>query len=247
MKRVVVISVGAFVLVAALGAQTQKQSPNKTETFWEKVLRIAGVSKTPGSLRGDQDVKAGDIWWVTRAEKAVPQRLTRGGGYYSPVFDGSGQNVLALKNGELYRVSLSGDAPVKLHTVADVTKLVGLSRDDSDQLLVIGEDPQHLPFAALLSIQSGQFAVIPHNANSSDDQVMIAHLAGWERVYGDTRVYTEKNEKQGPGGMTIEFTDVYLKHANDPPINLTHGNRVSSSQPSLSSDGRIVVFIRGDR
>ena len=57
----------------------------------------------------------------------------------------------------------------------------------------------------------------------------------------------EKNDKEGPGGMTIEFTDVYLKRGSYPPINLSHGNRISSSQPSLSGDGQKVVFIRGER
>ncbi len=248
MKRAIFVTIWIFVAIAFVAAQSQKAQPQKkTESFWAKVLRVAGVSTTPASLRSDDQVTGGDIWWVTVAEKAVPQRLTRGGGYSSPVFDVSGQNVLALKSGDLYRVRLSGDATVELHTVAGVTKLVGLSRDDPDQLLVIGEDQQHLPFAALFSIQSGRLLVIPHNADSSDDQVMLAHLSGWERVYDDTLLYTEKNEKQGPGGMAIEFTDVYLKRGSDPPINLTHGNRISSSQPSLSADGRVVVFIRDDR
>jgi hypothetical protein len=249
MKRAIFVSLWLFGAIALLAAQSQKAQPQqKTESFWAKVLRIAGVSTTPASLRSDDQVTSGDIWWVSATEKAVPQRLTRDGGYYSPVFDAPAQNVLALKSGDLYRVSLTGDAPAKLHTVASVTKLVGLSRDDPDQLLVVGEDiQQHLPFAALLSIQSGRLVVVRHNADSSEDRVMLAHLSGWERVYGDTRVYTEKNEKEGPGGMTIEFSDVYLKRASDPPINLTHGNRFSSSQPSLSADGRIVVFIRGNR
>jgi len=249
MKRAIFVSLWFLVAIALLAAQSQKAQPQKkTESFWAKVLRISGVSTTPASLRGDDQVTSGDVWWVMVSEKAVPQRLTRGGGYYSPVFDAPAQNILALKNGDLYRVSLTDDAPLKLHTVASVTKLVGLSRDDPDQLLVLGKDiQQHLPFAALLSIQSGRLVVVPHNADSSEDQVMLAHLSGWDRVYGDTRVYTEKNEKEGPGGTTIEFSDVYLKRASDPPINLTHGNRFSSSQPSLSADGRMVVFIRGDR
>jgi hypothetical protein len=76
---------------------------------------------------------------------------------------------------------------------------------------------------------------------------MLAHLAGWDRVYGKTRVYPEKNEKEGAGGSIVEFTDVYLKRASDPPVNLTRGGSVSSSQPSLSADGQRVVFIRGGR
>jgi hypothetical protein len=246
MNRAIFVSLWLLVAIAFVVAQSQKAQPQKkTESFWAQVLRTLGVSTTPASLRSDDQVTSGDIWWMTASEKAVPLRLTRGGGYSSPVFDAPGQNVLALRNGDLYRVSLSGDPPVKLHTVAGVTKLVGLSRDDPDQMLVVGEDiQQHLPFAALLSIQSGRLVVIPHNPDSSEDQVMLAHLSGWERIYGDTQLYTEKNEKVAPGGMTIQFTDVYLKRAGDAPINLTHGNRVSSSQPSLSEDGKKVVFIR---
>jgi hypothetical protein len=249
MKRAICTGISFCVAITLLAAQSQKAQPQKKiESFWAKVLRIAGVSTTPASLRSDNQVTSGDIWWVTATEKAVPQQLTRSGGYYSPVFDSSGEKVLALKSGDLCRVSLSGDSPVKVHTLAGVTKLVGLSRDDPDQLLVLGEDIQkHLPFAALLSIQSGRLVVIPHNADSSEDQVMIAHLSGWARVYGDTSLYPEKNEKEGPGGTTIAFTDVYLKRGSDPPINLTRGNRASSSQPSLSGDGQKVVFIRGER
>jgi len=224
-----------------LAAQSQK----KTESFWSKLLRVAGVSATPASLRGEDRAASGDIWLVV-AQKPTPQRLTRGGEYASPVFDSLGQSVLALSGGDLYRVPVSGEAPVKLRALKGVTKLVGVSHDDPDQLLVLAQDAQGLRFAAMLSLQAGTLTRIPHNPLSNEDQVMLAHLAGWERVYGDTHVYTEKNEKEGAVG-TIEFTDVYLKRGNDPPINLTNGNGVSSSQPSLSADGEWVVFIRGRR
>jgi hypothetical protein len=225
-----------------LAAQTQK----KTESFWDKLLRIAGVSATPSSLRGDDQVSSGDVWVVAIAQKSVPRRLTHGGGYISPVFDARGQNVLALKGGDVYRIPLTGNPPIKLYTFTDVTKLVGVSRDDPDQLLVLSRDAQHLPFAALLSIRSGALVRIPHDPHSHEDQVMLAHLAGWERVYGDALLYTEKNEREGAAG-TVEFSDVYFKRARGSPINLTNGNGVSSGQPSLSTEGERVAFIRGGR
>lgn len=94
-------------------------------------------------------------------------------------------------------IPLSGGVPVKkLYKLTSATKLVGLSSDDSDQLLVIGKDlQQHDPLVALLSIGSGKVTVIPHNPQSNEDRIMLGHLAGWERVYGDTRLYTERNEK----------------------------------------------------
>lgn len=244
MKKAALVSLWVLLLVGLLSAQSQK----KTESLWAKLLRIAGVSSTPASLRGEDHVTSGEIWWEPLTGQSEPRRLTHGGGFYSPVFDAQGQSVLALSNGDLFRIRLSSGVPVKLYKLASVTKLVGLSRDDSDQLLIIGEDvQQHGQFVALVSIGSGKLTVIPHNSQSNEDRVMMAHLAGWERVYGDTRLYTGKNETEGAGGTTIAFTDVYLKRGNNPPINLTNGNRVSSSQPSLSQDGQKVVFIREER
>ena len=243
MKRAVRVAPWLLLLAVLLAAQSQK----KTESFWAKVLRISGVSATPSSLRGEGRVTSGDIWWVIVAQKPVPQRLTRGGEYNSPVFDSKGENILALKGGDLYRVPVDGDPPVKLHNLTSVSKLVGLSRDDPDQILVVTKDAQHIPCAAFLSIQAGTLVRIPHNPLFNEDKVMLAHLAGWERDYGDTRLYTEKNEKEGAGDITIEFSDVYVKRGSDAPINLTNGKSVSSSQPSLSTDGQRVVFIRGER
>jgi hypothetical protein len=243
MKRAVRVAPWLLLLAALLAAQSQK----KTESFWAKLLRISGVSATPSSLRSEDRVASGDIWWVMVTRKTVLQRITRGGEYNSPVFDSKGENILALRGGDLYRVPVDGDPPIKLHSLTGVSKLVGVSRDDPDQLLVIAQDAQHLPSAAFLSIRAGTLVRIPHNPLSNEDKVMLAHLTGWERDYGNTRLYTEKNEKEGVGGTIIEFSDVYVKRAGDPPINLTNGNSVSSSQPSLSADGQRVVFIRGER
>lgn len=244
MKKAAIGGVCVLLLAGLLSAQAQK----KTESLWAKLLRIAGVSSTPASLRSEDHVTSGEVWWMPLTGQSAPRRLTHEGGFYSPVFDAQGQSVLALNNGNLFRIKLSSGVPVRLYALASVTKLVGLSRDDPDQLLVIGEDiQQHAPFVALVSVQSGKLTVIPHNPQSNEDRVMLAHLAGWERVYGDTRLYTEKNEKEGFGGTTVSFTDVYLKRGNDAPVNLTQGTRVSSSQPSLSGDGQKVVFIRQEK
>jgi hypothetical protein len=222
------------------------QPAKKTESFWSKVLRIAGISANPTALRGTEKASAGDVWVAALGSQTTLQRLTRDGGYRSPVFD-SPQSILAFKAGDLYRVPLSGDPPTKLRSLPGVTKLVGLSRDDNDQLLALTGDSRNATGAALVSIRTGAVTPLPYDPASSQDEVLLAHLSGWERAYGNLRLYCEEEEKEAPGGVTIRFTDVYLKRGSDAPLNLTNGNGISSCQPSLSPDGKSVAFIRGAR
>jgi hypothetical protein len=230
-------------LVLPLAAQPAK----KPESFWEKVLRFTGVSATPRSLRSGENAASGDVWVVAAAVGSIPQRLTRDGGYHSPVFDSQDQNVLALKAGDLYRIPLHEDSPAKVRPLPGVTKLVGISRNDAEQLLVLTKEVGGGFGAAVLSIKTGAMTAIPHDAHSDEDETMLSHLAGWERVFGDVRLSCEDEEKDAPGGRTIRFTDVYVKRGSDRPIDLTNGNGVSSCQPSLSGDGKRVVFIREGR
>jgi hypothetical protein len=239
MKAIVMLCI----LVLPLAAQPKK----KTESFWSKVLRIAGISANPTALRGADTAAAGDVWVATPGSRTAPQRLTRDGGYYSPVFDAGGQSILVLKSGNLFRVPLTGDVPTNLRSLPGLTKLVGLSRDDDDQLLALAKNSQNTVSAVLLSIRTGAVTPLPHDPASREDGLLLVHLAGWERVYGDVRLYCEEEEKDAPGGVSIRFTDVYLKHGSDAPVNLSNGNGTSSCQPSLSPDGKRVAFIRGDR
>jgi hypothetical protein len=230
-------------LVLPLAAQPKK----KTESLWDKAMRVAGVSSNPSALRGGDKVTSGDLWIAAATAKATPQRLTRDGGYSSPVFDSQGESVLVLKGGDLYRVPLKDDVPTKVRSLAGVSKLVGISRDDGDQLLVLTRDAKGGSGVALLSVKTGATVPLPHDAQSREDEMLLAHLAGWERVFGEVRLYCEDEETEAAGGSTIRFTDVILKRGSDAPINLTNGNGASSCQPSLSSDGKRVVFIRGPR
>lgn len=232
-----------FLLALPLAAQPQK----KTESFWSKVLRIAGISANPTALRGAETAPTGDVWVATLGSRTALQRLTRDGGYYSPVFDSGGQSILVLKSGSLYRVPLTGDSPTNLRSLPGLTKLVGLSRDDNDQLLALARNSQNTVAAVLLSIRTGAVTPLPHDPASREDSLLLVHLAGWERVYGDVRLYCEEEEKEAPGGVSIRFTDVYLKRGSDAALNLSNGNGVSSCQPSLSPDGKQVAFIRSDR
>jgi hypothetical protein len=57
--------------------------PPRTETFWEKALRISGISVTPSAMKGDEDGLTGDVHVLDLTVK-TSRRLTFNGGYRSP-------------------------------------------------------------------------------------------------------------------------------------------------------------------
>lgn len=186
-----IIATNTIIVLFLFALPFAAQSEKKTESFWDKVLRIAGVSATPSSLRGEEKLVSGDIWVIAAAPNSMPQRLTRDGAYTSPVFDRKEPSILALKGGDLYRVPLTGEAPTKVRSLTSVTKLVGFSSDDPDQLLVLTKEPGGRVGVALLSVHTGAITAIPYNPESKEDDKMLAHLASWERVFGDHRCLPE--------------------------------------------------------
>lgn len=85
------------------------------------------ISGAPHILRGDDEVANGDIRLVSDIPNPSVNRLTRDGGYTSPLFDPKDGRILALKSRGIYRVPLSGESPAKLQSLDGVSKLVGVA------------------------------------------------------------------------------------------------------------------------
>jgi hypothetical protein len=125
-----------------------------------------------------------------------------------------------------------------MRSVQDVEKLVGFSRDDRDELLIIVSGvPQ------FLSLATGQQVSVPFDKNLADDLTMLNHLRDWARDYGDTRVYIGTERKPALGGE-VEWTDVYWKGNSGHPVNVSGCDGVRCGQPSLSADGKQIAYIR---
>ena len=100
------------------------------------------------------------------------------------------------------------------------------------------------PAVGFLSIQSGKFTKMPYDGNSPEDREMLNHLLGWKRVYGLTTVSTKPETKKVVGGITKQWTDVYIRQGQQNPLNISKCDGQNCGQPSLSHDGRMVVYIR---
>jgi len=243
------VACATILLTVTLAAATPRPTPTATpspavpESFLSGVLRFLGVSHDPSSLKGPGDeVVTGQLWIADLSSKST-RKLTSNGGYRSPVFVPGSPDVIALKGDEVVRVRANDGNESALFAVNSITKLVGFRDDDPTALLVLLGGTQ--PHAGILSLKSAAVQTLPYNASSSRDREMLAHLAGWERDYGNTSLYVKRESKQTVSG-TIEWSDVFLKTGSGDPVDTSQCGGVDCGQPSLSPDGTLVVFVRSD-
>jgi hypothetical protein len=221
------------------------QAPPKTETFWQKVLRVAGISATPSAMKGNEGALAGDLW-IFDLNTNVGRSITRDGGYRSPIFLAGEKKLLAIKGEDLVEVAIDGVETKKLHAIKGIVKLVGVNADDRDQVLVLSKDERQRPSVELLSLKDGRRSTLKFNVDSEEDGKMLEHLRGWERVYDGGRIviYTKTETNEGLAGSKIEWSDVYLKKGNQEPVNVSNCDGANCGQPSLSSNALYVVYIK---
>ena len=236
---------GVAVGQAAAKPTTNQNRVAKPESFWDKVLRYAGISHDPSHLKAPGDeVVSGQIW-VADLGAGTKHSVTPGGGYRSPVFVPGGKAIVALRGADLVRIDTNGGEPLKLYRMVQITKLVGFSLDDPDQILALNGTPAQ-PVVEFLSLKSGAVTPLPFDAASHRDLEMIQHLRSWERVYGDKSIYTERRSADTLYGRA-EWTDVFLKTGGQDAVNVSRCDKVNCGQPSLSADGRLAVFVQSDK
>lgn len=233
--------------IVAIGALASLVGPDAGAqgSFLKTLLSVTGISATPSSQKGPGDeLEAGEVW-IARLAQGTPVRLTRDGGYRSPVFAPGDQGVLALRVNTLVTIPLAGGEGAPLHALTRPSKLVGLSTERPGEVLAVFEDPDGAAWLGFVALVSGQVTRLPHDRASREDRALIAHVRDWERVYGATSVYVKTESKQGFAGV-VEWTDVYLKRGTD-PVNVSRCDGVGCGQPSLSRDGGQVVFVKAVR
>jgi len=235
------LTVILLILSVALAVPAQK----KKQSFWQRLLRFAGISATPSAQKGpDDEAATGDIWLLeVNSSKAF--KLTTAGGYRSPIFLFGDKKILALKGVDVVEIGLPGGQPKTLFSMNGAVKLVGLNMDDPNAILVLIEDQNRDPGLGLLSLSNGRVTKIPPGG-TEEFRRAVTHARGWERVYGSTKVYVKTEIKTDLAGAR-EWSDVYLKQANGAPRNLSLCDGTDCGQPSLSQNGRSVVFIKAPR
>jgi hypothetical protein len=235
------MSIGArlFIGVAILGFGFEGASSASADDFFDRIMQVLGISATPSQMKGESDVSAGQVW-IADVERGTCTALTTGSGYRWPVYEPGGEAIVALQANSIIRIATrSGEITVE-HKISGVEKLVGFDREDPDKLLVM-TDKDTAPLA-LLSLKTGNLTPLPYDPKSKEHRRMLSHVKGEERVYGAARVYVKTERKQTMEGE-LEWNEVYLQQGEAMPRNISNGDGVNCGQPSLSPDGKAVVYI----
>jgi hypothetical protein len=226
----------------AAPTQTARQKPSPG--FIDRVLKYLGISDSPETLKGlGDEVTSGELW-VADLDSQATRAVASGDSFRSPVFVPGTKDILALSGADVVRLSPGLSEIKKLYSIAEVTKLVGFDADDPDSVLVLrSNDAGGHPRVGLLSLSTGKVATLAYDPTSSAELQMVENLAGWTRNYGDKQIYVRTQTKQALSGP-VEWTDVFLKADGKDPMDVSHCNGVNCGQPSLSVDGRLVVFVK---
>src|SRR5205809_334934 len=105
-------------LFLSLGMLLQ-QTPFASESFWQKVLRITGISVIPSRMKGPGNLPADGQIWIAHlpAGRPVKLEITDEGGFRSPVFTPDGFYLLAMRSNQIWRISPENGSGSIAHTV----------------------------------------------------------------------------------------------------------------------------------
>jgi hypothetical protein len=232
--------------IAALPQATTQIAPSsqkKPTSFWEWVLRFTGVSATPSTLKGSDDqVTSGQVW-LADLRTNTSRKVTAEGGYRSPVFFPDSTAILAVEAEDVVRLAIDPPIQQTVAKVSGITKLIGFDRSDSSQVLLLVEDDAGHAKAELLSLKSGETTQLSYDPQSNADRQMLEDLEGWERSYAAGTVYVRRETVQAMSGQ-VERTNVFWKQPGTDPVNVSRCQLADCGQPSASSDGSKIVFIK---
>lgn len=244
-------SIACVLLVLVINpcsGQNQKNAPAAKQkpptSFTERLLKFLGIADSPGTLKGPGGEGSSGELCLADLDARTTRALTSSAGYRSPIFLPGNSDVLALRGSEVVRLPRAGGETRKLYSVDGILKLVGASSEDASTVLIllrsgVGGHPR----VGLLTVSTGSVTPMPYDAASGQDLQMVEDLEGWSRTYGNQHVYTHRQSKQALSG-TVEWSDVFLQVDNQRPLDVSQCDGVNCGQPSLSSDGRWVVFVK---
>jgi len=210
------------------------------ESFFQKILRITGISATSSGQKGVDDVLEGELWIVSR-DGLNKKRISEEKNYSSPIFYGEDNTVMALSSGSLVKIeSIYGlEKATTLFDIPKIAKLID-SPNYENRLLVLDNNNS----LGYLSLENGKISYLEYNNSIEENKAMINYLEGWKRDYDGTSIFVETDIKRGMHG-DIEWSNIFLSNEKNETKNISNcESPLNCTQPSLSKSKNFVVFIK---
>ena len=228
---------------------TASALPQRTQSFWMRVLKLLGVTAAPANQKGDEDpVTDGDIW-LYKVEQKISFVLKQGN-FRSPIFMPGGNAVLALSGEKVVRfdltingVEVDASAPAELLTLPGIQKLISVDGDAPDQVLVLTDlDNDNCPGVGVLTLTDRTVSPLQHS--TKDDQDLVTYLKRSEREYDDGTKLEVRIVSKSRTGTPVSATDAFMQLPRKGWINISQCRPgINCGQPTISSDRKFVLFV----
>ncbi len=203
--------------------------------FWKVVSGyLKNTFEYVGAL-GEGRADAGQIWIVAvdgTRRTGVARLLDASADYSWPVIAGDG-SVYALESGHVVHIEAGGKKTELRNSRQAWVKLVGVGPDGS--VLGILNDP---PFGKPAVLSAKGDLVMGATPATQADRERQSILLQESRAYADGRSLNIRYSERGGRGL-----DVFVATKGAPSTNLSDAGDNACGQPSLSPDGKQVVWI----
>jgi len=213
------------------------QATAEGDSFLAALLRFTGITATPSTVRGNDNVIEGDIWLVQigEAETSEPRKITHNGTYHTPLWIPGSQSILAMKGDKLVRLNAQGIEEKMLHTLTDNTVLLGFDKNDANRLLVLQES-----IVGILTLGNGQITTLPYDNKNPEERDAFDQLRSGFRDYETAQVSIENQSKVDPQGHFKPVNTIHIKLGKK-DISITCPS--ACSQPAFAKNGQQLLFI----
>jgi hypothetical protein len=212
----------AIFCILLLSAAPQPAKP-RNPSWWQRLLRFAGITVTPARQRGGAVSVAGDLW-IRHLRTGFGQKIA-GGFYRTPVFACDSKTLFALDGPRLVALPANGGDARVLATDERIGKLIGVDWQRCNEVLVLASKSR----PAVLSLSTLRLRFI--DVDPERDARYLAYLDNDERDYGETVLNSGLEGghpvivvRRGDTRTFIRCTD-------------------SCGQPALDRTGRMVAYV----
>jgi hypothetical protein len=226
-----------LILTAALGvAGASPPSPEHSllaQTFWTGVDYLGLIFKAVGSLGGGTD--RGQVW-IVDLSTGERSRVPGADDLAWPVLGADHSTIFALCGRQMMRLTSSGGEVVPVGPETNWRRLLGVD-GSGDVLGFIAGRPRAQP---AVMTEKGELLLLPQ-PETEQENARVSMLLQENLAYGNGRQLTVTRSRRGGRGYDVNLVD------GDTVNNLSDCGDDACGQPSLSPDGRYVLYIRALR